>query len=231
MSEDHPTAPAEAVKPANPSKPYPDFPLFPHATKRWAKKIRGRMAYFGPWNDPDGALARYLEQKDALHAGKEPRSETGELTIKGLVNEFLAAKQARVDTGEMSQRTWNEYKTVADLLVKSFGKYRLVSDLAPSDFTALRTKMAKRWGPHRLTNTIQYIRSIFGRALKAELIDKPVRYGPDFDKPTKKTVRLHRARQGIKLFAPEEIHRLLGAANMPTRAMILLAINGGLGNS
>jgi hypothetical protein len=39
-----------------PDKPHPEFPLFAHATKRWAKKIRGRMYYFGPWEDPEGSL-------------------------------------------------------------------------------------------------------------------------------------------------------------------------------
>ncbi len=52
MSEGNPTAPAK------PNKPTPDFPPFPHATGRWAKKIRGKLHYFGPWSDPDGALTR-----------------------------------------------------------------------------------------------------------------------------------------------------------------------------
>src|SRR5689334_9142496 len=119
MSQLHPTAPAPAGKPA---KPRPDFPLFPHAARQWAKKIRGKLHYFGPWSDPDGALKKYLEQKDALHSGREPRPDTAGLTIKELANAFLNDKQTLARAGELSPRTWEDYKEVCDLLVAHFGK-------------------------------------------------------------------------------------------------------------
>jgi integrase len=228
MSEAHSTTPTISGKPV---KPYPDFPLFAHATRRWAKKIRGQLHYFGPWEDPDGALTKYLEQKDNLHAGRKPRLEPEDLTLKELVNGFLNYKRDLRDSGELSPRTWAQYKETCDLLVKFLGKQRLVTDLGPDDFAALRRKLAKRWKPLTLGNFIQRVRVLFKHAADNDLIDRPVRYGQGFKRPSKKTLRLERARQGHKLFTREEIQRLLQAASVPLRAMVLLGVNCGLGNA
>src|SRR5262245_28699750 len=201
MSESHSTAPSGAGKPA---KPYPEFPLFPHAAGVWAKKIKGRMHYFGPWSDPDGALAKYLEQRDDLHAGRTPRPDPEALTVKELCNALLNAKRSRLDTGELAALTFGDYKSACDEVIAAFGKPRLVSDLAPDDFARLRDRMAKKWGPQRLSKTIQFVRCVFKFAYDAGLIDRPVRFGPGFTRPSKKTIRLHRARQGVKLFTAEE---------------------------
>jgi integrase len=228
MSESHSTAPAGPSKPA---KPYPDFPLVPHATRRWAKKIRGQLRYFGPWEDPDGALAKYLAEKDDLHAGRTPRPGADALTVKDVANAFLNHKEAKLDAGELSPRTFAKYKEVTDLLVGEFGKRRPVSDLRPDDFAALKKAMTKRWGPLRVADFIQHVRSVFKHAADADLIDRPVRFGPGFVRPSAKVLRLHRAARGPKLFTAEEVRRLVEAADAQVRAYILLGINCGFGNA
>src|SRR3954452_23222319 len=99
MSEEHSITAGASAKPAKPNKPHPDFPLFPHAAGVWAKKIRGKLHYFGPWDDPDGALAKYLEQKDDLHAGRTPRpgADPDALAVKDVANAFLNARQDAVN--------------------------------------------------------------------------------------------------------------------------------------
>ena len=103
-----PQGKAASPKPEEPSKPYPDFPLFPHATGRWAKKIRGKTLYFGKWDDPNGALDLYLDQKDELHAGRQPREVTDSQTSIELVNAFLTGPHGFVSASQ-AERRWTDY--------------------------------------------------------------------------------------------------------------------------
>ena len=57
-----------------PEKPHKDYPLYSHRNGQWAKKIRGKTHFFGPWIDPQTALEKWLDEKDDLLAGRVPRS-------------------------------------------------------------------------------------------------------------------------------------------------------------
>src|SRR5262249_13036232 len=157
-----------------------------------------------------------------------------------LCNVFLNVKQARVDSGELSARTWVDNKEACDLVVTHFGKQRLVSDLRPDDFNRLRAKMAQQWGPVRLGNVVHRIKSVFKYALASGLIERPVLYGPDFTKPSAGVIRRHRAKNGERMLEPAELRALAGGALVvggdgpelvratpQLRAMILLGINCG----
>ncbi|HVL11460.1 MAG TPA: hypothetical protein VM529_02785 [Gemmata sp.] len=231
-------------KPDRPKKPYPDIPLSPHASGTWQKKIRGKIHYFGRWaRVVDGKLTRvpgdgwedalreYKEVADDLHAGRTPRVKGGGLTVKDLANRFLTAKKNQLDAGELSPRSFSEYRQTTDLLVAQFGLSRLVDDLAAPDFETLRASMARRLGPVRLGNEVQRVRTVFKYAYEAGLVEKPMRYGPQFVKPSKAVMRKHRAKAGPKLFAAEELRKLIDGAGVQMRAMVLLGVNCGYGNT
>lgn len=251
---DHSTRKPRPRKAGNrPKKPYPTFPLTPHASGKWMKKIRNKIHYFGAWAkrvngqmvrvEGDGwkeALELYKAHADDLHAGRTPRVHGEGLTLADLCNRFLTAKQRQYEAGEISARMYNpgatpeqasgEYKQSTDRLIAAFGKDRLVVDLAADDFEALRHQLAKQFGPVRLGNEIQKIRTIFKYGFESGLIETPVRYGPQFKKPSASVMRRHRAKTGERMLEAEQIRKLLAKAGPQVKAMLLLGVNAGFGN-
>ncbi len=127
-----------------PAKPHKDWPLFPHGSGQWAKKIWGRMHYFGRWEEPEKAMELWLHQKDDLLARRTPSPlNTDALTVKRLCDLFLESKEAKVATGERSQRTWDDYHTTALEVAKQLGRNIPVENLRPDDFKRLRTYFAR----------------------------------------------------------------------------------------
>lgn len=252
-----------------PDKPkgYKDFPLYAHPAGYWAKKINGKFHYFGRWGKIvngkmvqlpyeaswRAALDLFRLQRDDLFAGRAPRTkETSGKVLGELCDRFLNSKRLKVDSGELSPRSYQEYKQTTDRLIKQFGPSRLIEDVTPSDFEELRSSIAKTCGPVRLGNEITRVKTIFKYAKKNNLIPEAVEFGSEFNKPDKATMRRHRAERGKKLFTSEELRLLLAAMEgkevkvadhegkvkkiklRPSallRSIILLGLNAGAGNT
>ena len=224
---------ANSTLSARPNKPREDFPLFPHLNGRWAKKVRGKFRYFGKWaDDPKGEAAQqlWLDQKDDLLAGRTPRVSTDGLTVGTLCNHFLTAKEQQRDAGDIAGRTFADYFSTCKFVVDSFGKTRLVDDLAADDFQSLRARLAKLYGVHRLGNMVQHVRTVFKFGYDSGLIEHPIRFGPTFKRPVKRIMRRHRQKNGVRMFDTKSLRTIIDKADQPLKAMILLGINCGFGN-
>ena len=220
-----------------PSKPYPQFPLFAHRNGQWAKKIRGQFHYFGAWGDQHGALRRYLAEKDDLEAGRKPRrgETTDALSVGQMVCLFLESKKLNVESGELEARTWTEYKTYGERMIRVFGAKTLVESLGPDDFRKLRADFQK---------THKSLTSIKGDIRKSKVffnwagpgvngqgyVDRLPRFGDAFKAPSRAALDRERGEQAARVFTAEQIRGVLAAAGPKLKAMILLGINCGYGN-
>jgi integrase len=231
--------PAKSTQKAPRTKPKlpKDFPLYAHGSGQLAKRINGKTYYFGSWSDPGKARQRYLDEKDDLYGGRVPASRGGVAyaatgpSIKEVCDAFYEAKSLECEAGDIAKRTLDDYDRTAALLCRLLDKHRPAASLKPIDFQTLRAELARTRNPNTLSNEVQRIRTLFKWATDSDLLEHALKFGPSFKRAKPQVIRKVRQEKGSRLMEPREIRRLLRAAPQPLKAMLFLAINGGIGNA
>jgi integrase len=224
-------------------KPYNDFPLTAHKNGQWCKKICGKVWFFGVVTDPDGALNKYLAERDEIHAGRDPRRgaassrvSPSELTVAELCNLFLHRQWERSERGEITKQHFEDCVKACKRLVDHIGRFHRATAMTPTDFAAYKATFPKTWGAEMCGGHIQKIRSVFRWAAEAGVLPSMPAFGLDFRKPTSTEKRRERqkrqALRGGRLdFSSTEAKLLVSEADGWLRACILLGLNAGFGNA
>ena len=187
-----------------PAKPYPDFPLFPHATGRWAKKIRGNFHYFGKWDNWQDALTLYQKQAATFTRDVSLREDPGGATIKDLLDQFLSAKKHLVDTGEIAQRTWDDYDTTCRKSWRSWAMSGWLPTCGPMIWGA-PSPFCQGAGHGNDGQRYPLDAVLFKYAYDAGLdrAADPIR--TSFKPPSRKSLRKARQEKGPRMFQADEI--------------------------
>lgn len=213
-----------AIAKTKPAKPSRDFPLFPHNSGKWAKKIGGRMHYFGRWEDPQAALQEYQ------NCIEQHPTRAKFFTVQDACNHFLTAKKAAVDRGELSQTSFNEYHRTCRWLCSSIGKETPVVHLTPSHFARHKEAIAAKRNVFTMGIEITRVRTVFKWCAENSLIT-PVNFGTEFKRASAKAIRKHRRLAGKKLLTACQLNVILDECGVHMKAMVLLGINCGFGNT
>lgn len=205
-------------KSQKPQKPYEGFPLFPHANGQWAKKVQGRMTYFGPWADWRVALKKYLTMMNG------PPS-----SLKVAIERYLEAQRRLQEAGEITYRHYKSMEWTLARLSETIGPTKSIARLGSEDFGLWRAHLAKTNGPVAISNHVRRIRAFLNWCLREKILSA-FPPGDSLRRPSRSVLRRARAARGSRMFAPDELHTLITCASPQLRAMILLALNAGLGN-
>lgn len=182
---------------------------------------------------PTGTQADAIfEEKFADLCNPRPRAEIYD--VNAVSELFLERKRISRDSGQLDERTYQDYADSLQLFNDTVGDDLPIDDLRPADFGKFKTTVA-RFGVHRRAKHIINVRSMFNWGHAMRFCAEPD-YGPDFSPPSRAEFRKARAKRendkGKRLYDVETIHKLIAwphTWNM--RAMILLALNAGFGNT
>ncbi len=220
-----------------PPKPYPEYPLFPHASGQWAKKIKGSIRYFGLWSDHISALNLYESEKVAWEAGVNPRTLTlmSYISNKGLslddgVNIFLDYCDKNQEKGKITKRSYNDYVASAKLLFTVMPRTVTIDSMVPMHWERIEDAIREKNGEITSGNHINRILVCFNWLVDNQFILKP-KYGTHMKRPSKASIRIAKRKTGKQWFDRGEIVTLLAGARPSFHAMILLGVNCGFGNA
>lgn len=197
-----------------------------HASGQWAKKVRGKLCYFGPWADPDGALQRIL---DTLGMNKERYRVPGglearpDLTVGQAANLYLYYHDGRYEAKNLSVQQLTFIRGMLELAIAKLGRERIVGQLTPGDWQKLRDGLTG--GPSNKNRYLMLIRAWVAWLGRHHEIR--CRCGDALRTVPIRQVRL--ARKPRRLLTPGELAKVYAAAPANVRLWMLLALNAGLG--
>jgi integrase len=207
-----PLATPGAIMPKEKSPP-PPWPFFVHNNGQYCKKIGGKHVYFG--TDYHAALRKYYAYLEG------PPS-----SVKDSIKKYLADLKAL----GRSQRHIKTMEWTLNKFAEKVGENRLMKTLKPEDFQKWRVELKTTNGPVSLTNHMRRVKALFNWA--ADPARKIINSLPPktcLQRPSREEIRKDRKKRGSKMFTPDELKLLIQNSGPTMRAMILLALNGGLG--
>lgn len=198
------------------------------ATGQYYKTCRRRRYYFG--TDAKRAVKRYKIEWPYIERGLPIPAAfniAGPPVVQ-VLDLWLESKRDAMDAGRIKPATFNAYQRVAELQATVLGRTRPAASITPIDFAKVRSALPGEFGVSAvvLSRTMTICRMPWRWAYESELLEKPIRFGPDFTGPTKGDIRRQRHERGRQIFTAAELRAMLDLSDPRLSAMIYLGING-----
>jgi hypothetical protein len=220
-------------------------------TRGWYKRINGKPSYIvSDKLCPTGEAADAFYQENFKHlwaVKAAPKPVYGSVTVADLFDAHLVVLRGKLAAGELEPMTLAVVCGTYQAFLNAVGD-RPVNSMGPEDFAKANAAWAEL-APKSRRRKMIVIRGAFKWGCKPPLRLPVPDYGDSFTPPGERVIRRHRAKQraavGLAIFSPEEIRVQLDGVTMTRsngrrfpirpnkamRAMILLGINAGMGNT
>ena len=198
------------------------FPLTFHPTGQYCKKIKGKMYYFG--SDKKQALERYLGQATYLHGGQNnlQKPTDDNMTLRQLCDMYLKYQYSKLQANDLTARHHNDQIESLNKLMAFLGQARKIKSISTLDLQNYKRRIQKSHvSVCRLNLHISIMKALFHWARKNDVLANI----PNIDAVSRGKI----VHQEKFTFDPEQINKLLFAADVKMRPIIWLGLNCGFG--